>query len=471
MHRLRGTDAQTIYHETYTSNFVTLKTLIYEQVDTANPVSVRELKASIIEGVRAVGDRGMAMRVIRIPWDIHHPVWVRDPDFSVEDHIYHISLPPPGGKAELCDFISQLMGTPLDSNRPLWETWIVEGLEGGQIAVVNRIHHVLADGMTSVREIIHSHSHSEPFGEVALPAVVEPIPGRLWLAATSLLELFRTYLFEFPKFYRHLQLAREASKDLKDSDSPAVGPFQSPFTFLSRPGGPYRIYRYETFPLDEIKAIGKQLDATVNTLVMGICAEALRRYFIAFDQLPALPLTVTMPVGVQGGKDALKLFNSDIQNNNLAIAFVRLDLNIADFRERLVDIRESSTAAIEHLKKTEGRRFENYFDFMPGSFIRLLNKVLKKRQARKKNPYASFGISNVPGPRETLYACHKKLKVVNILSCGNLAEIGSLNITVWSYVDKITFSFLYRKGIFIDPEKVNGYVADVVAELRQQYLV
>jgi diacylglycerol O-acyltransferase len=469
MQRLRGTDAQAIYYETYTSPFVTLKALIYEQVDPADPVGAEDIKRAIARSVNKVGYHGAAMRVMRIPLDIHHPVWVRDPDFDLEEHIYHIALPAPGGKSQLCDFISRLMGMPLDSQRPLWETWIVEGLEGGKIALVSRVHHALADGMTSARDIVRVHSLNgvEEAPDHQWSAAAEPVPSRLKLAAVSLVDLFRAYLVDFPKFYHHLKKARLAARELKDSENPAARPFEGPYTFLNRLGGVYRVYRYETFPLSDIKSLARQLDCTINTLVLGICSEALRRYFIDFDELPEKPLVVSMPVGVIGEGDELHLFDTDIHNNSLALSLVRLDLTIEDFRERLRDIGESSRSALEHLRKTEGRRFDNFFDFMPGTFVRLLSKWLEKRVEKQDNPYSSTVISNVAGPRETLFLCNGRLKATELLSCGNIADATALNITVWSYVDRITFSFLYRKGIFSHPDRLNQYVADTVQMLRE----
>ncbi len=473
MQRFRGTDAQAIYYETYGSPFVTLKALIYEQVDPADPVGADELKQAIVRGVGKVGYHGSAMRVMRVPLDIHHPVWVQDPDFDIDEHIYHIGLPAPGRKAQLCDFISHLMGMPLDNHRPLWETWIVEGLEGGRIALVSRVHHALADGMTAASDIVtvHSRSDSTESLEREWIAAAEPIPSRLKLAAVSLVDLFRAYFVDLPKFYHHLKKARLAASDLKDSESPVARPFEGPFTFLNKSGGVYRIYRYETFPLSDIKSLARRLDCTINTLVLGICSEALRRYFIEFDQLPDKPLVVSMPVGVSGEGDELRLFDTDIHNNSLALSLVRLDLSIADFQERLLDIGRSARAALEHLKKTEGRRFDNFFDFMPGTFVRLLTSWLDRRVARKESPYSNTVISNVAGPRESLYHCGGRLRATEILSCGNIADPTALNITVWSYVDKITFSFLYRKGIFSHPEQLNHYVTDVVRELCETHPV
>ena len=105
-----------------------------------------------------------------------------------------------------------------------------------------------------------------------------------------------------------------------------------------------------------------------------------------------------------------------------------------------------------------------------GTVIRLVNAEMTRRQTKKQSPYANVVISSVPGPRETLYALSGRLKMVELLSAGNLADGGNLNITAWSYVDTLSFSFYTRKGVLPKPEKINGHLRDVIEELQEQHL-
>ncbi|HEY1828262.1 MAG TPA: wax ester/triacylglycerol synthase domain-containing protein, partial [Acidimicrobiales bacterium] len=90
----------------------------------------------------------MRQRAIRVPLGLHHPVWVDDPEFVLEDHLTRASLPSPGGQAELDAFVASVMSRRLDPDRPLWEMYVVEGLEGDRTALVAKVHHAILDGVS-----------------------------------------------------------------------------------------------------------------------------------------------------------------------------------------------------------------------------------------------------------------------------------------------------------------------------------
>jgi diacylglycerol O-acyltransferase / wax synthase len=464
MQRLRGGDAQMIYNETPTSPFVTLKAMIYEPVTPGSVADVEELKAFICQGIASWVRKGLGLRILRVPLDLNHPVWVEDPNFCLEDHIHHIALPAPGDKQKLCNFISYVMSMPLDPSRPLWDSWIVEGLEGGRVAWVCKMHHVLGDGLMSAEHIntIHNQCVVKP-APVDAPADVRPtegMPGTWQLVLGALKDLARSYTLEFPTYFREFRRAKAASN--KEPVENAYGAMMAPYTFINHSGGPYRFYRYESFSLSGFKALSRKLDCTINDLVLAVCSQALRRYMLEIEPLPQEPLVVVMPIGNRGDDIHPKFLNTEIMNNAVSIAFVPLDLQIEDFYERLESIKRGSRAAMEQIRRTRGTRMENLADFLPGSFFRLMNWVLAWRQRRKQNPLASCAISNVPGPREALFACNGKLKMVELLSCGNLVDNSALGITVWSYLDNLCFSCFFRKGTIPTAEKYTLY-------LRQAY--
>jgi WS/DGAT/MGAT family acyltransferase len=473
MQRLRGSDAFAIYSETPSSPFVTLKVAIYRPTRKNDRFDSGEIRGFIEQGIEVAGAWRAGLRILRVPLDLHHPVWVSDPDYLPDNHIFEAELPSPGGKEQLCDFLSDLMGQPLPRDRPLWQMWIIRGLEDRKIAIAFKVHHALADGKTIARLIQKAHTLSSASGEENEPEIIqEPIPATYRLVGDAMVDLFKSYAVEFPNFYRYLKDARRRGEAIRDSSERLVAPFSAPFTILNtvEVGGPERLYRYESFSLSEFKALSRAFDCTINTLVMGICSEALKRYLAEQDALPAESLIAAMPIGDQGGGGLERLLNSDIHNNNLAVAVLPLYQNIGDFRQRLHEIKEAALAAINHVKHDEGRRFDNYLDFLPGTAIRLVNAAMTRRQRKRKNPHGNVVISNVPGPRQTLYALDGRLEMEELLSVGNIADQGHINITVWSYVDNIAFSFFIRKHALPEPERMIGHLRDVVAELRDHYL-
>ena len=475
MYRLRGSDAFAVYSDSPTSPFVTLKVAIYTPTAAGDTPDVGDIKGFVKERITVTGAGRADYRILRVPFDLHHPVWVHDPDFDPENHLHETELPSPGGKEQLCDFLSELMGKPLNPDIPLWEIWLISGLAAGKIAIAFKIHHALADGKMISRMIEIAHRRTN-FGDVSKEEVGgEPIPAKSRLVGDALLDLARSYTIELPHFYHHIKQARRKSaaiiEAMAGAEEKVVAPFSAPFTLLNKiGGGAERIYRYETFSLSEFKTLSRHFDCTINTLVMGVCSESLKRYLRDIDDLPSESLIVAMPIGDQAGSSLRKLLKSDIQNNNLAVAILPLYQNIGEFSQRLAAIKKAARAAIDHVRHADGRRFDNYFDYMPGTAVRLMHSAINNRQRKKRNPHANTVISNVPGPRKTLYALDGRLKLEELLSVGNLTDAGHLNITVWSYVDKLSFSFLIREGALPQPESLVAHLKDVVEELRERYL-
>ena len=469
MKRLRGSDAFTVYCETATSPFVTLKVAIYRLTDPDDRLDRDELREFVRAGILKIGGKKAGLRILRVPLDIHHPVWVYDPDFSPDNHIHTAVLPAPGGKAELCAFLSELMGRPLDADKPPWELWILDGLEKGRVAIAFRVHHALADGKTVAELIARSHSSDSADRENEMSYEGEPLPGTLKLVGDALADLAKSYTVELPHFYRHLQRIRRASADPGNEEGEAAAPFSAPFTRLNGAGGRDRMYWYESFPLADFRALSKSFGCTINTLVLGVCSEALRQYLLALDDLPEESLVAAMPIADKQDSNLKVLLHSDILNNNLAVGFVPLHQNIADFRQRLEAIGKSARATIDHVRQANGRRFDNYLDFLPGTFIRIINAQLLKRIDKLRRAPANVVISNVPGPREPLYMLGGRLVMGELLSTGNLADGGHLNITVWSYVDRIAFSLYMRKGDLPGPQTLGEYLRGVVARVQEQY--
>jgi diacylglycerol O-acyltransferase len=474
MERMYGIDAYSIYSATSTSPFATLKVVLYEPVDENDVPGMDEVRGFVQSQIERLGAGVMGMRILRVPFDLHHPVWVADPDYSPDDHIYQAALPAPGDKARLCEFLSDLMGRPLDPDRPLWEVWLVEGLSGGRIAVAIKVHHALADGATIATLLARSHSKAVAGEGGTKPVAEGAIPGRSRLIRDALVDLFRTYTDELPSFYRELKQARARALEAEESpDGGGAGEAEeelppAPFTVLNeRAGGRYRVYRYETFSLTGFKRLSKAFDCTLNTLVMAVCSEALKRYLRDVDTLPATSLLTAMPIGERGGRARRTRLHSGPPHNSLAVAVLPLHQDIEDFAERVQAIQRSSKAAIQRVQRSYGKRFDNFLEFLPGSSIRWINALLERQQAKRSRAYANVVISNVPGPRKPLYALDGRLRMVELLSTGNITDLGNLNITVWSYVDNLCFSFYMRKAGLPEPEKIPAYVKEVVEELQE----
>jgi diacylglycerol O-acyltransferase len=216
--------------------------------------------------------------------------------------------------------------------------------------------------------------------------------------------------------------------------------------------------------------LSKVFDCTLNTLVLGVCAEALKRYLKDAATLPEASLVTAMPVGDRVERTHGTRLHAGPPHNSVAVARVSLHTDVEDFEERLRAIKRSSKAAIEGVRRSYGWRFDNFLEFLPGTFVRWVHAALAWQQARRTAAFANAVISNVPGPREPLHALDGRLRMVELLSAGNIADAGNMNITVWSYVDDLTFSFYMRKDALPEPEKIPAYAREVVDELEARFL-
>jgi hypothetical protein len=172
-----------------------------------------------------------------------------------------------------------------------------------------------------------------------------------------------------------------------------------------------------------------------------------------------------MPVGKKKVDDAKVFLNTEIHNNNVALAFVSLDLRIESFSDRLKTIKRASELAMQHVKHTDGKRMDNFSDYLPGFLFKFLNRYIARRQRSRQTLLANTAVSNVPGPKEQLFACDGRLKMVELLSCGNLMDINAMGITVWSYMDKLCFNLLYRKNVLPEQHRIKALFSEVYDEL------
>jgi diacylglycerol O-acyltransferase len=151
MYRLKGQDASWLYRETLTTPMHTLKIFLVK----LGPDQALDFESVRLSTARLLHEVPMLrQRPVFVPFGLHHPVMIEDPEFDLRYHLNRAALPAPGGKHELEEVIAHIASHPLDQTRPLWQFWVVEGLRDGRICLVQKIHHTLADGMASVNFIM-----------------------------------------------------------------------------------------------------------------------------------------------------------------------------------------------------------------------------------------------------------------------------------------------------------------------------
>src|SRR5947208_3972320 len=147
MERLTGLDAGFLYMETPTQHMHTLKIAILDPATVPGGYSFQGVKEVLAERLHLLPP--FRRRLVEVPFNLHHPVWIEDPDFDLDYHVRRVGVPPPGGRHEMDEVISEIASWPLDRSRPLWEIWILEGLADGTVGFLAKVHHAVADGVAA----------------------------------------------------------------------------------------------------------------------------------------------------------------------------------------------------------------------------------------------------------------------------------------------------------------------------------
>lgn len=457
--RLRGSDAIFLYRETSTSLMHTLKVLVLEKADPDKDYEF--LHQRLREHLAA--NPVVRQRVVPIPFGLHHPVLVDDPDFDVNAHIFHAALPSPGSQQQLDEMVAQIGSTQLDRSRPLWELWIIEGLANDRVAVVHKIHHAMADGLAYLGFLTQGWQERAA-ADAALPPVA-PLPSSrrlIWEALKSHLKhdiwnlwpIMKSFTGNMWRLYQRSRTEQE----------PRINPLTAEFprTRFNYALGVRRGFSTCQLQLADIKALKNALGVTLNDVVLAVVAGALRRYFIEHDELPATPLAIAIPVGADDPGVVRRM------GNNVSTLFSMLHTQIDDPMERVMAIRKHTEQGKADLAIFGKHQWGDLMQYVPPGLMTWScqrNFRLKPCNAPDFHPSSNLAISNVPGPREVLSSEDGKLEA--LYSCGVLGEGMGLNITAWSYAEQLNISALACHKAIPDLQQLTQAIPAAVRELQE----
>ena len=374
-------------------------------------------------------------------------VWVDDPHFRIDYHMRHIALPRPGSDAQLKRLAADLMERPLDRGRPLWENWLIEGLEGDRFALINKTHHCMIDGASGMA-LMQTLFSISPKLELREPPRYVPRPAptalelqrdawrrRLGLPGRLLSEAGRLWSegvsHELAGQARALaKLAR--FKLLPASDTPLNGPI-----------GPHRIFDWLELPLEEVRAVRRARGCSLNDVVLATVTGAVREYLIGRQLRPErLDFRVSAPVNVRRGGDTERL------GNQVSSWIVRLPLGEADPLSQLRAV-HATTSALKQSNQAAGVEL----------VIRLHEFLPFDIQGMSKGAQ-NLLVTNVPGPQFPIYLLGAKM--LALFAQPPLIDNIGLAISVLSYNGKLGFGFTG------DLDRVPD-VADFVRDLARAF--
>ncbi len=459
MQRLAGQDAIFLYRETSTSLMHTLKVHIIKVSDPdASYAALYEKLAAQLNA-----NPMLRKRIMPVPFGFHHPVMVDDPDFDVSAHIFRAAIPAPGSMRELDDMVAQIGSTLLDRSRPLWEMWVLHGLESGQVAVVHKIHHSMADGLAYVGFVSEGWDEANETFEV--PDQAPPLPGPFRLMYDASLDHLRHDIKNlWPIMKSFVGNLREIAARNKAANEPRINPLtaQFPRTRFNYALGVKRSFATQQISLEQIKQLKDRLGVTLNDVVLAVVAGALRNYLLEHDELPSAPLALAIPVGAD------KPGSTRQWGNRVTTLFSMLHTEMEDPLERLYAIKKQTEQGKEDLEIFGKHQWGDLMQYVPPALMTWSckrNFRLKPANKQDFRPNSNIVISNVPGPRQKLGNADGELEA--IYSVGVLGEGMGLNITVWSYQNQLNFAALACRKAVPDTDRLMALIPVAIEELQQ----
>ena len=391
MREMAGADAFFLYEETPARHMHTMKIIEVDPSTSRQPLSMERVRqgAALVMPTR----RAFRVRPAAIPFGLGHPFWADAPRLDRDYHFRHVVLEAPGGRDEFDALVSRVASTPLAHDRPLWQLYFVEGLEGGRAAYMVKIHHAVADGVASAHLVASSFDTvAEPQHDLAslVGAVNESIPPKRTLLAAALRREIRRQR-DLPRLLaRSLRMIRASVARRRSGNAPAL-PFGGPPTRFNRPPTPNRVYAHTTLALSDLRFCRRAFDCTLNDVFVAVAGGALRRYLAARGELPDRALTAAVPVSIRSDQDDPHFGNANF------IWGVSTGSDVADPEERLRSVARSTRAARGAFEASDRRLPIDWLEFWA---LRRMYLIWFQRLAGTLLGRPAFNVilSNVPGP-------------------------------------------------------------------------
>jgi WS/DGAT/MGAT family acyltransferase len=377
-------------------------------------------------------------RLHEIPFGLDRPYWVQDESFDAREHIYRAAVPKPGSLEQVAEIAGRLHARPLDRSRPLWEAWLIEGLEGGRYALYMKVHHCLMDGASGVGlgEIL-----SDLTPDATAPIVPEVLQESAPIAPSTSEIASNKFVNSFGRRKRLAEhFARGVQVLARDWGTPdAQGLFPTvPRLFFNGAVGPRRGLATTALPLDRILALKKHFDVKLNDVVLQVVGTAMRRYLRERGELPDEHLVATCPVSTRSADDG----TLDNQLTNMSVS---LGTDHECPVERLQHIHASATRAKVGLEKGGFDVLAALGESLAPGAVGWLMRGLGAAPEQAPLP-GNFVVSNVRATPVPLYMAGARIE--SLMPMSLLQSGQGLNVTVVSYTDRLDV------GITVDPDVV-----------------
>jgi diacylglycerol O-acyltransferase / wax synthase len=470
MKQLSGLDASFLYLET-PSQFGHVSSLsIFEKPDpdyepfTAWRDQI-EQRLHLLEPIRR--------KLRNVPFGLDHPFWVDDPDFDLDFHVRHTAVPPPATDDQLAELVARIIARPLDRSRPLWESYVVEGLGNDRFAILTKVHHATIDGASGA-ELLTMMLDRQPEGDDIPPPEEEyrpePPPTDVEVLSRTIPSLVRKpgravvltarTVRQFGQATRNPVIVAAANQvrgslrgpvgrvmnigRQRDPEAEVVGPLPSlapPAAPFNARISPHRRFAFRSTSLDTVKGIKNAFGATVNDVVMAVCAGGLRTWLDSHGALPDRPLTAMIPVSIRTGEETEKW------TNRVSAIFAALPTDEPDPLQRVQKVHDAMVGGKGLFDAVPAAALTDFAQFPPPAVFGQAMRTATRLTGRLRMP-VNVVISNVPGPREPLYAAGARL--LHYYPVSTIVDGQGLNITVQSYLDTLDFGLVACRELVPD---------------------
>jgi WS/DGAT/MGAT family acyltransferase len=396
-----------------------------------------------------------------VPFHLGPPVWVDDPNFDLRYHVRQTALPEPGGDEQLRALIARVMSQRLDRDYPLWEYWLVRGLQHGRWALISKVHHCMVDGVsgTDLYRVIFDLT-PEPAPPAIDDRTAPPEPSSVGLAVAAARDMAMLPVRQALAVRDALARPADALRQVSDTAravarlAPSAVPAEG--SSLSGPIGRQRRYAWARASLEDIKTIKQELGGTVNDVVLAAISGGFRDLLLARGEQPGPHMVPSLvPVSVRApGEENIYENRVSVLMANLPVHLNRPTERLAAIRAELTDLKQSKESKVGEALVALGR-------FTPYPLASLGVRLAYRLPQREIVTVTT----NVPGPSQPLYGMGRRL--LEIIPYVPIATTLRTGVSIFSYCGTITFGLTGDYATTPDLEVLAAGIENGVAELMK----
>lgn len=458
---MSGVDASFLSLETATQPLQVFSVLELDTSTMPGGYSFENLRDALGERIRALPE--FREKLSSAPLDLDHPIWVADSDFDIDRHVRRMVVRPPGGRTELAEICGKLAGLPVDRSRPLWEMWVIEGLggsaDGQRVAVLLKVHHAAADGMTFVNFLSQLCSpEPHPTRSELTGAAIDT--GALRETVDGLIGFVRRPLLLVTTVVPAAVAAVVDAVRRTAAGRAMAAPFTAPRTLLNTGFTAQRNIAFARLDLRDVKAVKDHFGVKVNDVVMALVSGVMRQFMQNRSELPGKSLVAMQPVSVHGLSDSTA-------RNQVSGMLVHLQTHIADPVERLKAVAEANSIAKEQVSALRPTLLQDFGETVGAVLLGIAKRVYAR--LTKFRPMYNVVLSNVPGPDSGRYFLGAEITAA--YPFGPILLGAGLNFTLWSMNGYLHMGLISCPGLIPDlTELAEGVAAgldEFVAEIGE----